>query len=67
MSYGGIYTVNDEHILTLKASACQSLIYDENRDRYKVRWITREGLKEVSFSKTKYDISYKEEAEKFLK
>ncbi len=65
-SYGGIYTVNDEHILTLKASACKNLIYDESRDRYHVRWLTKEGLKEESFSKSKYDVNYKEEAEKFL-
>jgi elongation factor 1-alpha len=65
-SYGNPYCVNGNHILTLKVTGCKHLIYDSSRDRYRVRWMTMEGLKEKTFSRCSYGDTYLQSAEDFL-
>jgi elongation factor 1-alpha len=65
-SYGNTYCVNGNHILTLKVTGCKNFIYDNSRDRYRIRWMTKEGLKETSFSRSKFGENYINKAQEFL-
>ncbi len=65
-TYGQTYNVNADHVLSLKATGCKEMIYDKSRDRYRVRWLTVDGLRENSFSKAQHGDNYQQEAEKFL-
>lgn len=57
--------VGENHNMGLYVSGCKNIIYDKSRNRYKVRYFTSEGLKENSFSKTKYGDEYENEANNF--
>lgn len=65
-SYGQPYCVNSNHILTLKVTGCKEMIHDEIRGRYRVRWMTIDGLKEKTFSYSTHGDNFLNSAQEFM-